>query len=77
MEERTAECRRVDSLAQRRRLRRVSLSLFINFINQTKYIPSTFDIHYSLFDIRFWIYFVCQSFFIDQTGSFTASSPAR
>jgi hypothetical protein len=30
-----------------------SLSLFVNFINQTEYIPSTFDIQYSIFDIRF------------------------
>jgi hypothetical protein len=31
-----------------------SLRLFINFINLTECIPSTFDIHFSLFDIRFF-----------------------
>ncbi|CAB1071955.1 hypothetical protein D1AOALGA4SA_1393 [Olavius algarvensis Delta 1 endosymbiont] len=36
-----------------------SLSLF----KQIEYIPSTFDIHYSTFDIRFFIVS-----FIDQTG---------
>jgi hypothetical protein len=40
----------MDSLAQRRRLRRVTLSLFYKKI---EYLPSTFDIRYSLFDIRF------------------------
>ena len=30
---------------------RYTLSLFIK---QTEYLPSTFDIHYSIFDIRFF-----------------------
>jgi len=41
----------VESLVQRRRLRRVSLNLFIKWI---EYIPSTFDIHDSIFDILFF-----------------------
>jgi len=51
MEQRTAEYR----ISNRRMSKGgfASLGLFINFINQTAYIPSIFDIHYSIFDIRF------------------------
>jgi hypothetical protein len=43
------ECRRVETLAQRRRLRRVSLNLFLK---QAKFIHSTFDVGRSMFDVH-------------------------
>jgi hypothetical protein len=56
------------SLAQRRRLCRVSLSFSI-----TDSIPS-FDIRHSLFDIRYSLF---QSFFLDQTGGLRPAAAAR
>jgi hypothetical protein len=55
----------------------VSLSLFINFLKKAEYIPSTFDIHHSLFDIRFGLDCVCKFFFMGKTAGFTGSGPAR
>jgi hypothetical protein len=44
------EYRMMESPGQRKRLRRVLLNLFVK---QIEINPSTFDIHYSIFDIRF------------------------
>jgi len=69
IEYRTAECRRVASLAQFRRLRRVSLSLFY----KKDRIPS-FVIRHSMFVIRYSLFGVS---FIDQTGPASPSASAE